>query len=91
MNVTEEVMKASDYDHILGAAENYLHRIFEVKPVRICAYNTYQYTDYGRYRATYWDEQQKAEHHKTQFPLDCQSAYDAGRRMAIDALANRSS
>ena len=89
MNVTEEVMKGANYDHILGAAENYLHRIFEVKPVRICAYNTYQYNDYSKYRATYWNERQKAEHHKTQFPLDCQSAYDAGRSMAMDALAER--
>ena len=86
MNVTEESAKRGNYDHILGTTENYLHNIFETKPVRICAYNTYQYKDYNQYRAGYWNEPQKAEHHRIQFPVDCQKAYDAGRQMVLDVL-----
>ena len=86
MNVTEESAKRDNYDHILGTAENYLRAVFGTTPVRICAYNTYQYKDYGRYRAGYWNEPQKAEHRRVRFPADCQKAYDAGRRMALEVL-----
>ncbi|WP_312442825.1 flavodoxin family protein [Lacrimispora sp.] len=89
MNVTEEIMQKSNYDFILGTAEQYLQNVFGVKPVRICAYNTYQYKDYSRYRASFWDEPQKAEYHRTQFPLDCQAAYDAGKKMIADILNER--
>jgi multimeric flavodoxin WrbA len=88
MNVTEEIMRCSNYDIILGTAEQYLQNVFGMKPVRICAYNTYQYKDYSQYRASSWSEPQKAEYHRIQFPLDCQAAYDAGKNMIAD-IKNR--
>lgn len=82
MNVTEEVMKASGYEHIVGAAEEYIESVFRTKPVRIHAHYTYQFKNYSKYRVSYWNEAQKAEHRRTQFPLDCQAAFSAGKEMA---------
>lgn len=89
MNVTEEMMKRDGYDHVLGAAEGFLQRTFGYEPLRLCAYNTYQYTDYSQYRASFWNEAQKAEYHRAQFPLDCKAAYDAGRNMVLQVLAEK--
>lgn len=89
MNVTEESAQRSGYDITLGSMEVYLRSIFHTTPERICAYNTYQFKDYAKYRADYWNEPQKAEHHRTQFPVDCQRAYEAGARMAQRILAER--
>lgn len=30
-----------------------------------------------------FSEQVKAEHKRTQFPIDCQNAFDAGKRMVM--------
>lgn len=87
MNVTKEIMEKAGYDAILRAPEGFLHRAFGIPPVRLCAYNIYQYKDYSRYRASFWNEAEKAEHRRVQFPLDCQAAYDAGRAMALSAQA----
>ena len=50
-----------------------------------CAYmtsnDTYQFDDYSRYAAKLFDEKHKAEVRNEQFPKDCQSAYDLGKRL----------
>lgn len=89
MNVKQHVFEQLGYDHILGHAEQYLNDIFGHPPVRICAYDIYQHKDYSKYRATYWNEQEKAEHHRIQFPLDCMTAYEAGQHMVLDAMAEK--
>lgn len=91
MNITEEMMKNANYDSTLKVMENFLNFTFGVEPVRLCACNTYQYTDYSKYRVSFWNEAEKAEHHRTQFPVDLQAAYDAGRKMALDALGESNS
>lgn len=82
MNVTEETMRRSDYEAVLAHMEQYLGRVFQTRPERIFAFNTYQYKNYSDYQASRWNEREKAEWRKTQFPLDCQAAYAAGKRMA---------
>jgi len=89
MNVTEESMQRSNYDHILGTTERYLKNIFGTSPKRICAYNTYQFKDYSQYRASYWNEPQKAEYNKKQFPIDCENAFEAGRQMALKIVEEK--
>lgn len=88
MNVTENAMRYSGYDHIVGAAEEYLYSTFRTRPERICAHYTYQFTDYAQYRAGYWDEEQKAAHRRDQFPEDCRAAFEAGKRMAEKIMQN---
>ena len=89
MNVMESQMREAGYETILKKNEDFIARIFRAQPVRICAYNTYQYADYSQYRVGLWDERAKAEHRRVQFPLDCQAAYDAGKKMAADCLAEK--
>ena len=89
MNLTEEMVKALNYELILGVPEHFLERVFGFKPVSIYVYDTYQYEDYSKYRAKFWDEKAKLERHKVQFPLDCKKAYDAGKEMALAGLQNK--
>ena len=86
MNVTKESMELSNYDHILGTTENYLKDIFGYRPERLCAYNTYQYKDYSKYRAKYWDERGKALYRRIHFGQDCKSAYELGKSMVSDII-----
>lgn len=65
----------------LGAFETLIGRIL-TKPERICAYNTYQFTDYSKYVADKWDEADKAKWRENEFPKELRAAYEAGRRMA---------
>ena len=48
----------------------------------LCAYNTYQFTDYSRYAAGMFDEKVKREHRENEFPKDLQKAYELGKRLA---------
>lgn len=86
MNVSEEVMKRDGYPLVFDAVERFLRITFEEQPLRLCAYNTYQFNEYSKYRVSYWNEPQKAEWRRTQFPLDCRAAYNAGRDMALKIL-----
>jgi hypothetical protein len=59
MNVTEQRMREMKYAENLAAAENYLESVFSAKSQIINAFNTYQFTDYSKYRAGYWNEPEK--------------------------------
>lgn len=89
MNVTEEDAQKSGFNVTLASTEVFLRRIFHTTPERICAYNTYQFEDYGKYSADYWNEPRKAEHRRVQFPIDCQRAFEAGARMAQRILTKQ--
>ena len=65
----------------LGFFERYVTRVF-TKPERVCAFNTYQFDDYGKYVADGWDEREKAEWRARELPRELQNAFDAGARMA---------
>jgi multimeric flavodoxin WrbA len=84
MNVKEPVMDrylGPDGTGPIGAFEKWIEVIF-TKPERICAFDTYQFRDYGKYVADGWNEEEKAEHKRSQFPKDLRNAFDAGIRMA---------
>ncbi|MBQ7214391.1 MAG: flavodoxin family protein [Synergistaceae bacterium] len=53
----------------------------------LCAYNTYQFTDYSRYDAGMFSEAVKAEHREKVFPEDLKKAYELGKRLAEKAKA----
>ena len=53
----------------------------------LCAYNTYQFTDYSRYDAGMFSEPVKAEYREKVFPEDLKKAYELGRRLAEKARA----
>ncbi len=47
----------------------------------IISLNSYQFKDYSKYATAIMDEPHKRKMRKEQFPIDCQHAYDLGRRL----------
>ena len=85
MNVTEEIFNTDGYADNLEATQNYLEHTFGNRPELLYAFNTYEFTDYSKYKASYWNERDKADWKQRQFPLDCARAFEAGKRMAQKA------
>lgn len=54
--------------------------VFE-KPVRIFAYDTYQFSDYDKYVMETYDKNKKLKQKEQQFPKDLQKAFEAGKNM----------
>jgi hypothetical protein len=54
--------------------EYIIERIF-TKPLVMYSNDTYQFDDYSKYKMEIFSEEEKAEHRRTQFPLDCQKAF----------------
>ncbi|MBR1550340.1 MAG: flavodoxin family protein [Bacteroidales bacterium] len=52
-------------------------------PEKLFAYNTYQVKDYSRYELSGFSEEAKRRYRDTHWQSDLQSAYEAGRRMAM--------
>jgi len=46
------------------------------------AYQTQQFEDYSKYAATMFDVDMVRKRHVEQFPKDCESAFDMGKRLA---------
>lgn len=80
MNVTEDIMKAMSYDTQLSNMEGTIGNIFS-EPKKLYGFNTYQFKNYDDYKVEVFSEEQKAEYRKTQFPIDCENAFNAGKDM----------
>lgn len=81
MNVTEDECNRYHYPNIWTPLERNIEVVFS-RPERICAYNTYQFDNYSRYRAEAFSESMKARHRDLVFPEELNNAYLAGKRMA---------
>ncbi len=86
MNVNSEIFENSylgkNNQGAIGFFERWITHVYE-KPVRICAYNTYQFSDYNKYVADVWDENDKSKHRQEVFPQDLKKAYEAGKEISI--------
>jgi len=81
MNATEQQVKDFNLAARLATSKSYLEHTFHSELEQIFAYYTYQYKNYDDYRASFWNEPEKRMWHETQFPIDCQNAFEAGKRM----------
>ncbi|MDT8716957.1 flavodoxin family protein [Clostridium sp. 19966] len=77
MNVTEGYMYGSRYMDDFNKFEGNIERMF-TKPVVMYSNDTYQFDDYSKYKSDAFSEEEKAEHRKRQFPVDCQKAFELG-------------
>ncbi|MBU3218480.1 flavodoxin family protein (plasmid) [Clostridium estertheticum] len=77
MNAQEELMDKIGYPSTFNKIESSLERIL-TKPLVMYSNNTYQFDDYSKYKSNAFSEKEKAEHRRTQFPLDCQKAFELG-------------
>ena len=73
-------MDVNRHDHF----EMALSMVF-TKPEHLYVYETYQFKDYDKYVSDAFDEKEKSEVRKTQFPKDLESAFELGRSAAIRA------
>jgi multimeric flavodoxin WrbA len=81
MNSSEEWMKKVNYEWVPVYVENVFKLIFG-SGESLVANDTFQFDDYSKYASSRWDPAQKAERRRTQFPIDCQKAFEMGVRFA---------
>ena len=83
MNVKEELLQTIGYDQHFYSTKNSLETIFGECEVLLST-DTLQYNDYDKYEHEIFDKQEKIKRHKEVFPLDCERAFELGRRIASD-------
>lgn len=80
MNVPENLMEQVGYPKTFNHIESPIERTF-TKPLVMYSNNTYQFDDYSKYKSDAFSEEAKAAYRKTQFPLDCQKAFELGANL----------
>lgn len=86
MNCPEGLSEHFHYPVLLGANAEGLERVFGYSET-LCAYDTYQFSDYSRYEASMFNEGDKARQREEQFPRDLRNARELGRRLVEKAAA----
>ncbi len=79
MNVNENLANEI-YSDLFKKVEGFMETAF-TKPVRICAFDTYQFSDYDKYVCEVFDKYHKIKQREEQFPKDLEKAYKAGLNM----------
>ena len=82
MNVDENLADEI-YSDLFKKVEGFMEIAF-TKPQRICAFDTYQFSDYDKYVCETFDKNHKLKQHEEQFPKDLEKAYLAGLNMLKD-------
>ena len=80
MNCPEAMMEQVNYPTLLSPNEQALKMLFGYSET-LCAYDTYQFSDYSRYDVTAFKEEDKAKQREEQFPKDLQNAFELGKRL----------
>lgn len=78
MNVTAE--HAAAYENVYRSQDRFL-KLFNGKTEYYLATDTLQFDDYSRYEAAAFDVAHKKNVHETQFPKDCQAAFEIGQQI----------
>lgn len=77
MNVLEEMFPEA----VIANIESFIGHVFN-QPNRICAFNTYQFSDYSKYAVEVFDEESKRKYRDDMFPVELESAFSLGMKMA---------
>jgi multimeric flavodoxin WrbA len=81
MNVTEERSREFGYEQFIKANERYAQLLLG-SAESLCAFDTCQVDDYGKVVIESFDPVHKAKRRAEALPLDCQQAFEMGRRLA---------
>lgn len=79
MNVPEQY--AEMYKPVYDSIESSFQRCLKGESVSLKSYDTWQFDDYSKYFAGNFDEKHKAEVRDTQFPKDCEKAFELGVKL----------
>ena len=88
MNVTSDVMEQQRYPEKLRTTESFVERVFSKKPLELYVNNTYQFSDYSKYKVECFSETEKANYRENQFPIDCQKAHALGQELARSCVSS---
>ncbi len=81
MNVTEERSREFGYEYFLTSNERYAQLLLGTAE-SLCAFDTCQVDDYSKVVIESFDPVHKATRRVEALPLDCQRAFEMGRRLA---------
>ncbi|MSM39556.1 MAG: flavodoxin family protein [Geobacter sp.] len=81
MNVTEERSREFSYEYFVKSNERYAQLLLGTVE-SLCAFDTCQVDDYAKVVIESFDPVHKAKRRAEALPLDCQRAFDLGRRLA---------
>lgn len=83
MNAREDLIKTIGYDKQFASTKMALKTIFGECEVLLST-DTLQYNDYDKYEHEIFDKKEKIKRNEEVFPLDCERAFELGRRMASE-------
>jgi multimeric flavodoxin WrbA len=83
MNVTEKQADEYGVKINLQAHQNAMTRVLGLAPELLFSYDTYQFTDYEKYESSIFSEEAKAKHKTKQFPIDCENAFNIGKKLIV--------
>jgi len=81
LGATEELAKERGFHHHIILNETVMGSIFGSSE-SLMAYDTYQFDDYSKIYAPRFDPEKKAKARREVFPLDCEKAFEMGKRLA---------
>ncbi|OGU01378.1 MAG: flavodoxin [Geobacteraceae bacterium GWC2_55_20] len=81
MNVTEERSREFGYEYFIKMDERYTQLLLGTAE-SLCAFDTCQVDDYSKVVIESFDPVHKAKRRAEALPLDCQRAFEMGRRLA---------
>ena len=84
MNCPEGLAEKVNYPILLGINVEYLRNIFGYSEM-LCAYNTYQFSDYSKYAINLFNEKEKAKYRDEHFETDLKNAYELGKHLVMKA------
>lgn len=76
MNVGDETY----YDQLISSHRSTFER-FLGETHTLCATDTLQFDDYSKYSGDMFDETHKRQRHETVFPVDCEKAFEMGKKL----------
>lgn len=89
LNGTEEIAEAIGFPKRFDSVAQELGMYIGGECETLFSYNTYQFTDYSKYYADFFDEKEKAKQREEQFPIDLKKAYTMGVKIATEpCIAN---
>lgn len=88
MGATEDQMKQLGYEQHFMFSEMFMKHIFGSSETLFVT-DTYQFEDYSRYVSTLFNEDEKLKRREEIFPIDCQKAFELGKRIALQEISEQ--
>ena len=82
MNWKEEHLDAFGFRKVIELNEGVATRIFGYSE-SLYSTDTYQFDDYSKYVSDRYDQAEKAKRRKEVFPLDCEKAFEMGKKFVM--------